>query len=217
MKTKRLLRVLSILGFLLLIAPFYDSCNGHRMKQADATAEPTVDSTAVVMDSTKTDSTEIANVEVDSATTSVENNALSFAGKAYEFIDDEDSENAIEFATISIDCISDFNQQDLKNITQKKDGHWGIFFQLKNFCFLLIVVTTFLILICSFKNERLAHKFSTLNLILLLITIICLFLEGLFETISQIKWGYYTFIISNLLIFYYSKMALKSQVLSPNS
>ncbi|MGC4039834.1 MAG: hypothetical protein QM710_03315 [Flavobacterium sp.] len=40
MKTKRLLRVLSLLGFILLIAPFYDSCNGERMlKMADTNAE----------------------------------------------------------------------------------------------------------------------------------------------------------------------------------
>jgi hypothetical protein len=204
MKTTRLLRVISLLGFLLLMAPFYDSCNGRGMKQADTNADAAVDSTAVVTDSIAIDSIEIVKTEADTITSSVENYETPIWEKAYDIVDDDDSENAFEFSQMSINSIMEFNFREFKKGI-KKDGTGGLFFVLKNFCFLLIVITTLLIVVLSFKNNSRIHKFSKLNLILLLITIICLFLEGLFETISQIKWGYYAFIIINLLIFYYSK------------
>ena len=216
MKTNRLFRVLSLLGFLLLMAPFYDSCNGHRMKQADANAEATIDSTAVETDSILIDSTETAKTEVDTINNSVENYEPSFADNAYEFIDDEDSENAFEFAKVSLDTILDFDYEGLKK--ELKEGKYGIiFFELKNFTFILIVIVTLLILILSFENGRLVRKFSKLNLILLLITVFSLFLEGTFEQINQIKWGYYVFIITNLLIFYYSKRHSKGKFVIDNS
>ena len=216
MKTNRLFRVLSLLGFLLLMAPFYDSCNGHRMKQADANAEATVDSTAIETDSISIDSTEIANTEVDTINNSVENYEISFAEKAYEFIDDEDSENAFEFAKVSLDTILDFDYEGLKK--DLKEGKYGIiFFELKNFTFILIAIVALLTLIFSFKNNLKVHKLSRLNLILLLITLVCLFIEGTFEQINQIKWGYYVFIITNLLIFYYSKRHSKGKFVIDNS
>ena len=204
MKNNRLIRVLSLLAFLLLMAPFYDSCNGHRMKEAEAVDAVAADTTAVEVDNTKIDSTEIAKTEIDTINNSVENYELSFVDKAYESIDDDDSENAFEFAKLSIDSILEFNFKDFKKGV-KDEGYGVVFFELKNFCFILIVVITLLIAVFSFKNSQRVYKLSKYNLVLLLITIICLFLEGLFETISQIKWGYYAFIITNLIIFYYSK------------
>lgn len=205
MKTNHLLRILSLFGFLLLMAPFYDSCNGGRMKRiADATAEPTNDSTSVVKDTIAIDSTEIAKTEVDTIANSVTNYETPFWEKAYDVIDDDDSENAFEFSQMSINSIMEFNFQEFKKGI-KKDGIGGLFFVLKNFCFLLIVIITLLMVVLCFISNSRIHKLSKLNLMLLLITITCLFLEGLFETISQIKWGYYAFIITNLLIYYYSK------------
>lgn len=213
MKITRLLRILSLFGFLLLMAPFYDSCNGERMHRiADASAEATVDSTAVKIDSTLIDSTEICNTEVDIINNSVENFEPSFAEKMYDVIDDDNSENAFEFAKISIDNILEFDYKAFKKDTKKeKDLYKVFFFHLKNFCFVLICIITFLIFIFSFKDSKWRNKLSRLNLILILITVICLFFEGLFETITQIKWGYYAFIITNLLIFYYSRKALNRQ------
>lgn len=213
MKTTRLLRVLSLLGFLLLIAPFYDSCNGERMHRiVDANAEAIVDSTAVKIDSTLIDSTEICITEVDTINNSVENFEPSYVEIMYDFIDDDNSENAFEFAKISIDNILEFDYKAFKKDTKKeKDLYKVFFFHLKNFCFVLICIITFLIFIFSFKDSKWRYNLSRLNLILILITVICLFFEGLFETITQIKWGYYAFIITNLLIFYYSRKALNRQ------
>ncbi|MGC4039835.1 MAG: hypothetical protein QM710_03320 [Flavobacterium sp.] len=166
------------------------------------------DTTAVGKDGIKIDSVQIAETRIDTLNNpqqEYQEYKEPFLDKAYDFIDDDESENAFEFAKFSIGCILDFNYKDFKNDIQKKDGYKGIFFQLKNFCFVLIVLVTFLIAFFSFKENRKVYRLSKLNLILLLITIVCLFLEGLFETFSQIKWGYYAFIITNLLIFYCSK------------
>ncbi len=128
MKTNRLLRVLSLIGFLLLIAPFYDSCNGQRMHRvADANAEVTIDTTAVEIDSTAIDSTEVANAETDTVTNSVGKYEESFLDKAYEFIDDDGSENVFEFASISYDTILEFNYNELKKGI-KEEGYGVIFY-----------------------------------------------------------------------------------------
>jgi hypothetical protein len=146
MRTIRMLRVLSLLGFLLLFAPFYDSCNGPGIKKANENAEASVDSTAVATDSKAIESTEIAKTEVDTITNSVLNYETSIWEKAYDVIDDDDSENAFEFSQMSIISIFEFNFQEFK-IGIKKDGVGGLFFVLKNFSFLLIVITTLLIVI----------------------------------------------------------------------
>jgi uncharacterized membrane protein len=193
-----------LLGFLLLLAPFYDSCNGERIHRiANSNTEDVVDSITVEKDSISTDSAEISKTEVDTINNLVENWEPTFIEKAYDIVDDDNSENAFEFAKLSADSILEFNFKDFKK--DNKEKYEAIFFNLKNLCFLFIVIITFLIAVFSFKNSNRVYKLSSINLILLLITIICLFLEGLFETISQIKWGYYAFIITNALIFYYSK------------
>lgn len=205
MKTSRILRILSLLAFLLLIAPFYDSCNGERMKKAQSNSEAVSDSTMVVINP-------IVKNKIENITIGPENMGNQeepfFYEKAYEFIDDEDSENAFEFAKVSIDGILEFNFTEFKK-GLKEEGYGIVFFELKNFCFVLIIIVTLLVFIFSIKGRNRVYKLSKINLILLLITIICLFLEGLFETMTQIKWGYYAFITTNILIFYYSKQPLK--------
>ena len=218
MKTTRLLRMLSLLGFLLLLTPFYDHCNGRGMKMAEANAEATVDSTAVETDSVRIDTTEVNKIEVDTINNFTQIAEIPFYEKAYDFIDDDDSENAFEIAILNKGYFNMTFDEFEKDISKgiKDNDYTGFFFGLKNFCFLLITIITLLISFFSFKNFKWVHKLSRVNLILLLITVICLFLEGLFETITQIKWGYYAFIITNLLIFYYSKKN-KSQILNRNS
>ncbi|MBP6557884.1 MAG: hypothetical protein KA213_05920 [Flavobacterium sp.] len=204
MKTTRTLRALSLLGFLLLLAPFYDSCNGERMKEAEAVEAVAADTTVVEVDSVEMDTAQISKIEVDTIGNSVENYEPSIFYEAYEFIDDDDSENAFEFAKINIDDFFEFNFKEFKK-DFKDEGYKIIFFQLKNLCFSFIVLVTIMILFFSFfKKINWIYKLSIANLVLLVITIICIFQEGLFERFQQIKWGYYAFIITNLLLFYYS-------------
>jgi len=211
MKTTRNLRLLSLLGFLLLLAPFYDSCNGHRMKQAESAAVAAMDTTIVTVDSVDIDSTEIAEIEVDTISNSVENYETSFLAEAYDFIDDDDSENAFEFTEIFLDEIFEFDYKELKKGIEE-EGIGVLFFYLKNLCFGLIILFMGTILVLSFsKKFNWVYRLSIINFILLIISLISIFLEGTFEHIRQIKWGYYAFIITNLLIFYYSKLASKQQ------
>ncbi len=124
----------------------------------------------------------------------------------YEFIDDNDSESALEFASFNstyFDQTFDEFAQSVYNGINKKDFK-GFFFGLKNLSFLFIVVITLLVIIFSFSDKiRLQQKFILANLTFLVITIFCIFLEGLFETIYQIKWGYYIFIIIQISLFYF--------------
>ena len=57
--------MLSLLGFLLLLAPFYDHCNGHGMKIAEANTEASIDTTTVETDSVKIETTQINKVDID--------------------------------------------------------------------------------------------------------------------------------------------------------
>ena len=62
MKSIRTLRLLSLFGFLLLIAPFYDQCNGHGMKKVEeAPAVEVIDTTAVVIDTTAVETSKVKN------------------------------------------------------------------------------------------------------------------------------------------------------------
>lgn len=96
MKSIRTLQLFSLVGFLLLIAPFYDQCNGSRMKKEEATVEEvTVDTTAVEMlDIEKNNSI----VEKDSII-NTEKYRPSIFQNIYVFIDDSNSENAFEIAS----------------------------------------------------------------------------------------------------------------------
>lgn len=199
MKTHSKLRLLSLLGFLLLFAPFYDSCDGHRMKKAESNVEA-VANTPVIIDSKKNISTEI-----DTISNSEETYESSFLDETYDFIDDDDSENALEFAKINFDEIVEFDYKEfIKGI--RDEGFGVLFFYLKNLCFSFIILLTLLMLFFSIlKKRNWIYKLAKINLILLIITFICIFCEGTFKHFNQIKWGYYAFIITNMLLFYYSR------------
>lgn len=135
-----------------------------------------------------------------------------FFVKLYEFIDAKDSENAFEFASFNSIYLDQTFDEFKKSITKgiSENDYGGFFYGLKNFSFLLIIIITFLVLLVSFTNKiYVLRKFTIINLILLMITILCLFLEGLFETINQIKWGYYLFLIVQILLFYFLNKKIK--------
>lgn len=216
MKTIISLRALSLLGFLLLIAPFYDSCNGHGMKKCEVPAEGEI---AVCIDSTMVEEpvNEINDSIVEIPNESIkeveeEKNCLE---KAYDFVDDDNSQNAFELAYLNEGYFKNGFKDFINEIkTAFQDEDYEVFFFiLKNTSFFFIIIMTTLLLIFSFlKRFKSIFKLSKINLILLIITIICIFLEGMFEEISQIKWGYYTFIVVQIGIFYLSRKALKSRL-----
>lgn len=205
MKTTPTLRLLSLLAFLLLFAPFYDSCDGIRMKEAKAAVVDEVDSV-------KIDTTVINEIKIDTINNFAKNDETSFFDIGYSFIDDVNSENALEFAKVNIDAIIEFDYKEFKKDI-KSERYEVIFFCLKNLCFSFIVLITSIIFALSFtKKQNVIYNLSIVNIVLLGITIICVFLEGTFDHVRQIKWGYYAFIITSVLIFSNSKILLKQKV-----
>jgi hypothetical protein len=204
MKSIFTLRFLCIISFLLLFCPFYDMCNGHGMKKTAQATDAIVDATSVNASAleVKKSMSEKENQEP------IEKYHPTGFQYLYEMIDDDDSQNAFEIATM---CTVYFDSSilELKNsiITGiRKNDYRGFFFGLKNFGFLFIIILTFVNLILSFTQKiKFVFKFSKWILILLLITIVCLFLEGHFEEVSQIKWGYYVFILVAIGVLVLSK------------
>lgn len=202
MKTISATRILSLLAFLLLITPFYDHCNGKRL--IDKTLEQ-VNTSADTIQSKIVDSiSEKAPLVSNDSIKKEEVEATPFYERAYEFIDDAESENAFEiagFTSVYYETpIKEF-KSEVKNGFQKWDFK-GLFFHVKIISFLGIVIITFLMLLFSFSNKKATfYKLSKLNLILLGLTIICTFLDGMFENFSQIKWGYYVFTLIQIALF----------------
>jgi heme/copper-type cytochrome/quinol oxidase subunit 4 len=189
MKTTKRLRLLSLLGFLLLLAPFYDSCENR--KNGFVKSYDEYDANGKLIEKT-------------------------FFQNIYNFVVDDLSLNGFQIASFSIYGVQDLTFQELKAEISKafKQEEWykdlGIVI---SFVFDIIIVISFaLILLTFFDRTRLLNKLALTNTILIILTLLYIvFLENSFEHWRQIKWGYYAFIITNVFIFYYSKLALKRQ------
>jgi hypothetical protein len=211
MKTIFTLRFLCIISFLLLFCPFYNMCNGHGMRQKAQAADEIVDTTSV-----NVSALEIKNpIPVKKVEREEKTMIIFIFEKIYNCINDKNSQNAFEFAKM---CTAYFENDfvEIKNgiITGiRKNDYRGFFFGLKNFGFLFIIILPFINLILSFtKKTKFLFRFSKWILILLLITIVCIFLEGLFEEISQIKWGYYAFTFVAIGVLFYTRQLLKPRL-----
>jgi len=217
MKTTRTLRLLSFLGFLLLLAPFYDSCNGAGFTRVQEAADaPVWDTTTVEIDSLSTHANVTAETKADKTQDVFEEYKPSLVEKTYDAIVDEESFTGFEIASFLIFAVQDITFKEFKEEISKsfKMDDWykdiGMFI---SFLFDFIVLISFTLLILSFlKKQKLFARLAFTNCILVIITFLYIIgLEKSFEHIRQIKWGYYAFIITNLLIFYYSRLASKRQ------
>ncbi|MFM9987659.1 hypothetical protein [Flavobacterium sp.] len=220
MKSNSILRLLSLLGFLLLFAPFYDSCNGKGMK--DTVIEAPAAEEILPLGETDTIADNKMLIENDTINSHIiiENDIISnvimkepsFYEKIYEFIDDEHNQNAFEMAYISIDTIKTLFKNSLDKILMDcKEGiakrdFSGLAFLVGFFCVLIIVLNTVVILVLSsIKRFKLIYKFLNINLICSFIFLISVFFLPFFETYTQVKWGYYAFITVQIWIYFISK------------
>ena len=217
MKSNHSLRLSSLLGFLLLMTPFYDQCNGRGMKKAEPAAEEVmIDTTAVESPTVKNNIPIVEDNIVKDSIVTVEKIEIPFYQKAYEFIDYENNQNAFELANMSTvyfeGSFAEFKEELSKDF--KKHKYDGLSLFVRSFSFVFIVFITFSILILSFsKKIKWVLKLSIVNLSLILITLICiLFFDDLFETYKQIKWGYYAFTLVQIGIFYTSKFQPRPSV-----
>jgi len=189
MKTTKRLRLLSLLGFLLLLAPFYDSCENR--KNGFVKSYDEYDANGKLIEKT-------------------------FLQNIYNVVVDDLSLNGFQIASFSIYGVQDLTFQEFKAEVYKafKQEEWykdlGMVI---SFLFDIIIVISFSLILLTFADKiRLFNNLALANTILIILTLLyIIFLESSFEHWRQIKWGYYAFIITNVFIFYYSKLALKRQ------
>jgi hypothetical protein len=181
MKKTRLLRLLSLFGFLLLFAPFYDSCEGGGLRKVRETT--------------------FEGREIE----------IPLHLKFYDKIVDEQSFSGFEIASLFVSGMQEFESFDeckveISKSFQQEDWYknLGMLISLL-FDFIVLISFSMAILVIS-KKIKYLNTLAVVNVILISITFLYIvFLESSFEKTSQIKWGYYAFIITNLMIFYYSK------------
>ena len=183
MKTTRTLRLLSLLGMLLLFAPFYDSCDDLLRKQSiDEQGNPVKETKSVTE-------------------------------KMYDAVVDEEAMNAIEITGLSLFMIQNATFEDcmydIKKSLHTHDWYRDLGVVI-SFVFDFIALFSIVILILSFtKKIVVLRKVALANTILITITwLYVILLEHSFEHWHQIKWGYYAFILNSILLYYYAKKAI---------
>lgn len=199
MKVTSSLRILSLIGFLLLIAPFYEQCEKRAVEVAE---EILIDTTAVETVTFNKKELIPFNKKAQDSINEIENIEKSHIQKAYEFIDDENSKNAFEMASITI-VILKTPQKEFRESIDK-----GVLFELiKSISFILIVLISTSCVFLSFsKKTKLLYILSLYNLFFIFISILCVvFFDIFFDHIRQIKWGYYAFTLVQLCVLYVSK------------
>lgn len=207
MKSIISLRFFSLFGFLVLIAPFYDQCNGRGMKQAEVKATEAIDSTAFVIEESINEFSVDNEIEDTIDIKEKSENEIPIYQKIYEFIDDEETQNAFELAN-GVFYFSKMTKDEFMNelADDKKNNKYDtIAYIIIAVSFATIVFSTLLIVLLSFsKKIKWILTFLILNLILILIaTGSIIFFDSMFETFSQMKWGYYTFIIIQIVLLYF--------------
>jgi hypothetical protein len=234
MKAKIFPRILSIIGFLLLVAPFYQQCVG--MKQTEAPAEEAPVTTEVIPQGTdsityarRSDSIQKAfvlqNVKDSIAAVKTQDSierVMASYEKLYRAIDDEHNENAFEMAYQSFEFINIIFNDPQKYWNEFKEQNYNksdltyIVRPIWLVAFVFIIVFTFIGMIASFvKSDRLIYKMAKWNVILLSVAFGSIFLDCWFKQIDQFKWGYYLFGIVQFLIVYISENNLKGRINNP--
>lgn len=198
MGANMLLRSISVLTFLLLVAPFYDHCNGQRMKMKEERRVEVVTFDSLALDSTRVNPVR-EQIQSSLKTKSPDENLLE---TLFKEIDDPDSESAFEMAKLGTDFIvmvfTDLDAGDwdefLAQSFSKKIGTIAFYSQLLAFVF--IVPLCLLCAILSFTRFRKTHcRFLAALSIFIAIAVLSLAFDRLLEDIRQIKWGYYVFVI----------------------
>lgn len=183
MKTTKRLRLLSLLGFLLLMAPFYDSCDNRKNSFLKSYDE--YDANGKLIEKT-------------------------FFQNIYNVVVDELSFNGFQIASFSIYGVQDITfkefQAEVSNAFKKEEWYKDLGIII-SFVFNIIIVISFGLILLTFADRiRLFNNLALANTILILFTLLyIIFLESSFEHFRQIKWGYYAFLATNMLLFYYSK------------
>ena len=190
---KQIIRLFSILGFLLLFAPMFQQCVGV-MKEVSV-EEPLVD----IKVSEFKESTDSISVQ-SSDDLYKKDSKHEKADDFFKIFDSRKSSNAFDYTKM----FYDFNKDLLvKNETfNKKD----LLIYLQTFMIALLVINQIVIVFLSFiKKTKYLKKLLIANLFFLFFGLICFIFQSTFETYTQIKYGFYLLIIYNSYFLYYLK------------
>lgn len=133
-----------------------------------------------------------------------------FLQNIYNVVVDDLSFNGFQIASFSIYGVQDITfkefQAEVSNAFKKEEWYKDLGIVI-SFVFDIIIVISFGLILLTFSDRiRLFSNLTLANTILILFTLLyIIFLESSFEHLRQIKWGYYAFLATNMLLFYYSK------------
>jgi hypothetical protein len=192
MKTNRLLRVVSLLGVLLIFAPFYDSCAGHYLHKINTSKGKEIVS------------------------------EKPFTQKVYDIVVDDEAFNAFQISSLSIYAIKESTFTEIKNDVAKsvvKKGWYKDIGILISFFFDVVILLSFSLFLLSFtKRNTVFKKMALVNLVLIILTLCyIIFLENSFHQFAQIKWGYYAFILNSGFLYYYAAKLFPTQAMGGQS
>lgn len=218
MKSKKTLRILSLLGFLLLIAPFYQQCTGIKRVE-DPEGFQAIDTTDI----------QTPNVEYNESIDSINEVKIDTLGnekiiepafyqKIYYFIDDESNQNAFELA-LNLKVFFEAPFEELIDEMQKnfkKNDFGSLILLTQSFSFIIIILISFFncfLVYFHTKNLIWIRKLSIINLFFIFISLISIIIfDPFFETYKQIKWGYYAFTAVQIAIWYISKKNITRKI-----
>jgi len=112
----------------------------------------------------------------------------------------ESIKNLYEVNSIFLDGVKEFKSEDYKDA--------GFYFAM---CFMLSLVFSVIILALSFINKfKLIIAFSVGNLISSFLMTVLFYYDGGLEEFSQIKFGYYLFILNTVALIVFSRKQIQA-------
>ena len=187
MKTTNIIRLLAGLSFLIFFSPFFDMCS--RPLKKVRTEEVTI---------TETDTLPIQDGIAENSIVATD------ATKANSRIKNNNEEkisilSGYGLSTYIFKYFKEINTDELKGST---------FYAL--FCFTIILIISGLQVILLFKSKlRQVHYLAYINIFLSLVAMLIFYLNSTLEELSQIKFGYYLFLINTIAIIVLCKKAIK--------
>lgn len=186
MTNQNIIRLLSGLTFLIFFCPFFQMCSDKSIMRKEVSAvavntSDTVDTDTISTGKSKPITTQIPKDKIDKA-------------EQIENKDDKDL-NAYELASVN------FREIDKLTLSDILDSGF-VFFSL----YTLIILFSLIIFINALRKRiKAVFNLSLTNLFLAISSLIMFICDPFFEELSQIKFGYYLFIINTIALIIFSR------------
>lgn len=185
MKTTNIIRLLAGLSFLIFFCPFFDMCSSPLKKEINQQlSESGVKTEITTVQDSIAENTLIPITDTPTASNKNEQTSVL---------------SGYGLSTYLFKYFKEINTDELKGST---------FYAL--LCFTFILIISGLQVILSFKNKlRQVHYLAYINIFLSLVAMLIFYINGTLEVLSQIKFGYYLFLINTIAIIVLCKKAIK--------